>query len=522
MATPRRKKKKPVCRGRTKPAPRRSRKKPIRRRVRRCAPPRRRPKLGTPAPTPVAPEAAGSPPEGGSPPVPPPEEITPAESDLPIYDGPFGVAQAQRLLWRAGFGPRPGEAEAVAALGLRKAVGRMTRPIGPPVLIGPEPTTEVAPLRPLTDHGHDHLWWLDRMVRSNQQLVERMTLVWHDWFATSVAQVNTQLMLEQNELFRRSAFGSFHQLLLDVTSDDAMLIWLNGWLSRRGVPDENYARELMELFTLGADRGAYTEDDVREMARALTGWSGTNSGTIGWHDFRPNPDRHDFFPKTIFGQVGTFDWRDACRLCVEHPLHPSFFVAKLWSYFAPDPPSDTTRSELEALYRREGYAVRPVLEAILLHPELYEGPPMVKPAAVYCAGVLRARERRLDKQSFIHYCELAGQTLFRPPGVNGWDDTRWLDTTTFRGRWFIAFEALRPAWINATAPSYDSTETAVTALERALQFWANPPLSAETHEILFRFARRCVADDMPSAEARAWRQNALRHLVVCSPDYQVC
>ena len=113
------------------------------------------------------------------------------------------------------------------------------------------------------------------MVRTNAPLIERMTLIWHDWFATSNDGVGSQrLMLFQNEMLRRHALGSFRDLLLDVTNDPAMLMWLSGVCNRKGAPNENYARELMELFTLGADRGAYTEDDVREQARALTGWTG--------------------------------------------------------------------------------------------------------------------------------------------------------------------------------------------------------------------------------------------------------
>ncbi len=112
-----------------------------------------------------------------------------------------------------------------------------------------------------------------------------------------------------------------------------MLQWLNGAENRKCAPNENYAREMMELFSLGADRGAYSEDDIREQARALTGWRNDWSDELGAHNFRFDPKRHDAKNKTVFGQTGNWGWEDACRLCVEHPLHPSFFVDKLWSYF---------------------------------------------------------------------------------------------------------------------------------------------------------------------------------------------
>ena len=191
----------------------------------------------------------------------------------PVYRGKFDVPQAERLLWRAGFGPRPGEAEALAKLGLDGAVHSLLNP-GAREARRPEAARleRAARSRRADAWGHDHCWWLDRMVRTSRPLVERMTLVWHDWFATSNDGVGDQgLMLEQNDLFRNHGLGSFERLLLDVTANPAMLVWLNGTENRRTRRTRTTAREMMELFTLGADRGAYTERDVREQARSLTG-----------------------------------------------------------------------------------------------------------------------------------------------------------------------------------------------------------------------------------------------------------
>src|SRR5262245_24100513 len=172
------------------------------------------------------------------------------------YRGRFTAAHAERLLWRAGFGPRHGEAQALAKLGLDAAVHALTNP-GREQLVGPAPHDDKGrPLAPYDAWGHDHAWWLDRMVRTSRPLVERMALVWHDWFATSNAGVGSQrLMLNQNQLFREHGLGGFHDLLLSVTRDPAMLLWLNGSDNSRFSPNENYAREMMELFTLGAGRG---------------------------------------------------------------------------------------------------------------------------------------------------------------------------------------------------------------------------------------------------------------------------
>ena len=382
------------------------------------------------------------------------------------YQGTFGPTQAQRLLERAGFGALPGQAEQLAGMGLLGAVQSLTRPSGPATLHGPAPVDDDNnPIAPADSYGHDHLWFLDRMVRSDQPLVERMALVFHDWFATSLANVSSQQqMIDQSNLFRSACFGSFLDLFKAVTVDPAMLQWLNGAENTKEAPNENYGREMMELFSLGAERGAYTEDDIREQARALTGWTYDWSNELGAHNFHFDSQRHDKGSKTVFGQAGNWGWEDACRLCVENPLHPSFFVEKLWSYFIPQPPSPGARDSLIDTYRSSGWAIRPVLEAILADPELYEGPPMVKPPVVQLAGMLRALGRPIDTTAWVWLCEGAGQQLFWPPNVSGWDDAHWLDTSRLRARWNMVDYALDQISVDAWGGEYSATETADEAL----------------------------------------------------------
>ena len=427
---------------------------------------------------------------------------------VPSYRGPFGKAQAERLLWRAGFGARAGEAEALTKLGLKHAVHALTRP-APYRLVGPEPHDERGrPLAPTDAFGHDHLSWLDRMVRTNAPLVERMTLVWHDWFATSNQGVASQrLLLNQVDMFRGNALGSFADLLVNVTQDPAMLVWLNGNQNVRGRPNENYAREMMELFTLGANRGAYTETDVREQARALTGWRG-NVVNRQPNGFTFDPSRHDAGVKTIFGRSGNFSWEDSCRLCLEHPLHPSYFVTKLWSYFVPTAPDAATVKGLASLYA--GYRVRPVVEAILTHPDFYEGPRMVKPPVVLNAGLLRMRGRFVDTSSWWSLSAQAGQQLFYPPDVGGWDDARWLDTATFRARWFIA------ALVQGADTPVDTPADPARILQRALAFWANPTVTRTTQDLLVAFASAQLRRGARPGDV----ETALRRLVASSPDLQ--
>lgn len=449
-------------------------------------------------------------------------------TSFPVHKGRFGVAEAERLLWRAGFGPRPGEAERFAKLGLRRSVNKLVNHRGGTRLVGPAPILK-EPLTPEDAWGHDHLWWLDRMVRTNNPLQERMTLIWHDWFATSNDGVGSQrLMLRQNYLFRRSALGSFRSLVLNVTKDPAMLLWLSGTENEKGNPNENYARELMELFTLGAN-ARYTEKDVREQARALTGWS-TKWTDSGPASFRFVRSRHDAGTKKIFKKRGRYDWKDACMLCLKHPDHAGFFVRKLWSYFIPVPLKGRDYKKLRAIYIRGGYRIKPVVQAILMHPAMYKGPRMVKPPIVFTAGLMRTRNAGLTTDSWAWLSELTGQRLFFPPNVSGWDDDHWLDTGTFRGRWNVAREATRDVILDpgnaAVVDSWPADETAEQALAAAKAFWGNPTLSSTTNAVLLDFARTAGAQ----ADEREWRkrpyrvmrQNALRTLMAMSPDEQTC
>ena len=439
---------------------------------------------------------------------------------VPVYRGKFGPKQAERLLWRAGFGPRPGEARKLAHKGLKRAVLSMTRPKGRAKLIGPKPHVDDGlPLAPGDAWGHDHLWWLDRMVRSNQPLVERMTLVWHDWFATGDVGQDA-LNLRQNELFRRKSMGSFRDLLVSVTRDPAMLVWLSGTENTQWAPNENYAREVMELFTLGADAG-YTEKDVREQARSLTGWTNDWDENVGRNNFHYDLERHDPGRKKVFGQSGKFDWRDSCDLCLNHPAHDDYLVRRLWSHFIPTRPPKKTLRQLKRIYRKKRRSIRPLLEAILMHPALYQGPRMVKPPVVQIAGMLRARREGVQRESWIWISDDAGQRLFQPPNVAGWDEDRWLDTARVSGRWSAAANVVDGQRVDDD--NYSETESAAKAVQKALRFWGNPTLTLQTEKELLRFARRvegAAEAEWQQGTYRGLRQNALRMLVATSPDLQ--
>jgi uncharacterized protein (DUF1800 family) len=446
-----------------------------------------------------------------------------SRGSLPVYSGPFGAVQAERLLWRAGFGPRPGEPQQLAALGLRGAVLSLTRP-APATLQGPAPVTQSGqPIEPYEVYGHDVLWWLDRMVRTTAPLVERMTLLWHDWFATSEQGVGSPaLMLDQNATLRRLSLGSFDALLRAVTVDPAMLLFLSGARNTRAAPNENYAREMQELFTLGV--GAYSERDVREHARALTGWTCTwNPAARRNENFRYDSSLHDGGVKSIYGHRGRFGWRDSVRLALAHPAHPRYFVARLWSYFSPAPLPAAHARAAERLYVSSGLAIRPVLEALLLHPLVHAGPRMVKPPVVQIAGMLRAIGRFIDTDEWIWASTIAGQLPFYPPNVAGWDATRWLNTGTWLARFNLASSMIGEQRALVPELAKDAVPVQARALvEEACAFWGSPTLSAATQGVLLAYAAAAVG-----AATHQWQSeqfpvlalNALRTLVVATPDY---
>jgi uncharacterized protein (DUF1800 family) len=231
----------------------------------------------------------------------------------------------------------------------------------------------------------------------------------------------------------------------------------------------------------------------------------------------------------VFGQSGNWNYEDAVRLCIEHPLHASFFVTKLWGYFIPSPPDEATLASLQGVYLSSGYSIRAVLEAILLHPDFYEGPELVTPPVVYNAGLLRSIGRPIDTTSWAWLSSGAGQQLFYPPNVSGWDFTRWLDTSTAKARWemasYVTDKTYPNPWPKEGEPTYSETEEPASALASAMAYWANPLLSAESEQTIAAFANSCLTGvataDWEQSPFRAMRQNALRMLIATSPDMQV-
>jgi uncharacterized protein (DUF1800 family) len=427
----------------------------------------------------------------------------------------------RRLFWRAGFGATPAEARRWAARGRAATLQHVLAPDGTRApLTGPAGMA----IDPQASYGFDALWWLDRMVRTAWPLQEKIALFWHDHFATR--EQYWPMMLRQNELFRTGGLGTFDDLAYGILEDPAMGTWLNLIGSYKADPNENFARELMELFTLGEGDG-YTETDVREAARALTGYVRREpSGVLENVDFQTS--RHDAGAKTIFGQTDTFGPRDVVRLCMEHPGHAPFLMRKLWAFFIDEPLDAATLAALQRIYVDGGRAIRPVVAAILDHPALYaslDSPGMVKCPAVFLAGMLRATGTPVAIPDWSWQIRDMGQQLFWPPSVAGWEwGAPWVSSNGMRSRFAAAGTMLRTSRCAVADGSTPLGLSPEAHLERALDAVGRPWASNATRGRLLDLARRYA--DLGAARgqdrsAADMTQRALRHLLLAGPDNQL-
>jgi uncharacterized protein (DUF1800 family) len=275
------------------------------------------------------------------------------------------------------------------------------------------------------------LWWLDRMLRTNRPLVEKMTLFWHGHFATSIQKVPAQDMIAQIDLFRAQGLGRFGDLLRAVTRDPAMLIWLDNRANAKAHPNENYAREVMELFALGL--GNYTESDVKEAARAFTGWTIDRTGAAGFV-----PARHDDLPKTILGQTGDFGSDDVIALIVSQPVHQRFIARKLLEYFVYSDPEPELIEQTAQVYALSGLDIAKTLGTILRSNVFYSTRAyraLPKSPIELAIGTLRYLGVSAIPTNLPYQLARMGQEPLNPPSVKGWDGgPAWINTSTLLAR----------------------------------------------------------------------------------------
>jgi len=493
-----------------------------------------------------------------------------------IRDSDFGHDQARHLLWRAGFGGSPEQVQTLAAWGPERAVDFLldtdkipTDPVkadrfDKDIMRPPTPAERRDYRQALQRRDEDAVakfrvrrqeaqradrrqmrqiqqWWLTRMIETPRPLEEKMTLFWHGHFATSYRTIeNSYHMFVQNQLFRKHALGNFANLLFRIIRDPAMLAYLDNNDSRKGKPNENLARELMELFSLGV--GNYTEQDIKEGARALTGY------TFEDDQFVFVANNHDDGEKHILGRSGRLDGDGFVTAILERRACARFITRKLYEFFVaklPTDPGDADRPtrdalhELSSAFLRRRYEVKPVLRRLFLSEHFYRPEiinQQIKSPAQLAVGALRSLGTPVrDLSIILDAMDLMGQSIFFPPSVKGWDGGRsWINTSTlFVRQNTMAFllTGKKPHGYDALADQekYDPTPL-LSALASADPGAERDP--ARVVDFLLRFTIGSAPDHAASTLRQFVANNGgrirpdvvtgLLLLITAMPEYQLC
>ena len=505
-------------------------------------------------------------------PIEPTKAIEPTASLRPIAPARFGVDQARHLLLRAGFGAEPDEVARVAELGPVVAVDQLFDfPSSPPGigrpfrsdLIREWTEDERRQLRRARDRRDEdalaqlrkkrqqmqradrsqftdlQTWWLGQLIESPHPLQEKMTLFWHGHFATSYRGVeNSYHLFLQNQLFRRHAVGRFDALLHAIVHDPAMLASLNNNQSRKAKPNENLARELMELFSLGV--GAYSETDIKEGARALTGY------TFAGNSFHFRQRWHDGDTKTILGVRGQLDGDDFVSGILRQPACAQFITTKLYRYFVADVPGDPKSvsgsarrviDRLASTLRRGRYDLKPMLRELFLSEHFYDGAIIghrIKSPIELIVGASRTLKLPTpQRMSLLHQMGQMGQRLFLPPSVAGWEGGRtWINTSTLFARQnalaFMIFGNKQRLFHRSG--SYDPRDIAARwrglgtrAFAEALLAHALGPIGAADHPVgSVRLKALLAFLDNVGGELTPDVARGMLALVATMPEYQLC
>lgn len=374
------------------------------------------------------------------------------DSLRPLAAQDWDEAAAAHLLRRTSFGGTPTQAERLASMSVEQAVASLVdyeqiryEPAPPQiddVLFQPVDRQQ---LRGLSEDERRklqlerqqaerraieeiRLWWVERMVESPRPFEEVMTLFWHGHFTSGYREVRRPLlMLEQNEFLRRHAQANFSDLVHGISRDRAMLVYLDGVRNNKKKPNENYGRELMELFTLGV--GNYTENDVKAAARAFTGWGFDREG------FRFSPRNHDYGVKKFLGRTGRFNGDDIVDIIIQQPACAQYLARKLLEKFVRPDPSRKLVAALSGVIRRNKFELKPTMKTLLASQAFYHPSArgsLVKSPVELVVGTARTLGVRInDLRAAERAMALMGQELLQPPNVKGWDGGKaWINTAT--------------------------------------------------------------------------------------------
>lgn len=402
----------------------------------------------------------------------------------------MGFDDARHLLARTSFGVTPAEIRAVESIEYSVAVdGLLDNPrreaitpapawigLGPAELRRRQQAAEAERkqadvVRPVQEQGRElKNWWVEEMIATDQPLVERMTLFWHGHFTSSLMKVRYPgSLFRQNALFRREALGNYATLLRSVARDPAMLIYLDGMRSVARQPNENFARELLELFTLG--EGRYGEADVQAAARAFTGWSVDRETG----QFMERAGQHDDGEKAFLGKTGRFGGDDILTILLAHPRTAETVVEKLWREFVSLKADPGEVRRLAALFRDGGYEIRPLMRALLLSPAFRDPAnrgALIKSPVDLIVGTVHVLGLPVpEKTGLVRMLQGLGQTPFDPPNVKGWaGGESWISTYTL---------LLRQQFLRRMVEA-----TTVASMEGGMQMASRPNRRADRREQL--------------------------------------
>ena len=420
----------------------------------------------------------------------------------PIADADWSFDRAEHLLGRAGFSGTPEEIQALADMTPEKAVRSLvdydsisnahlrsfvhsgfwdetlirfppSRPAatdlaithGANMGVRVKPDNVNRPVQPVSDRFFYWLratqletrrvgyWWAERMLDTDRPLEEKMALFWHGHFATAENKVRDyRKMLGQIDLFERFATGNFGNLLIAVAKNPAMLYYLDAGVNVKGAANENFAREVMELFTMGV--GHYTEQDIREAARAFTGWNFENL------DFVVNTAQHDDGPKTFLGHTGNLDGEDVLRVILEQPVTAEYIAAKIYRFFVREDLSPGLTARLGAVLRDSNYELRPLLRTLFLSRDFYSeasyGAHIKGPVEHVITILKQLGAKDVPGVPDFNTTTIAlGQHLLNPPSVAGWAQGRsWITPALLQERGNVAFDYLFPNVIDFRDPNF--------------------------------------------------------------------
>lgn len=437
---------------------------------------------------------------------------------------------AAHLLRRAGLPGPPREIDELHALGLEGAVERLLdfEAVDDGAL---EARLESLDLD-LDDYGGVLSEWLVRLVHTRRPFLERMTLFWHMHFATSITKVQlASLMRGQLETFRAVGRARFDDLLLAVARDPAMLIWLDNIHNHVDAPNENWARELMELYSMGI--GTYSQDDVLAAARAFTGW--TVARRFGGLQFAFLPSDHDYRTKTFLGQTGAWDGDDVVRIICEQQVTPRFLAAAMWDHFASGPPPAPVVDRIETAWHASDHSLQALFSALFTAPEFYadaQRRQRPKGPVEFTCGLLRQLEADTDGRVLAGFIAGQGQTLLAAPDPSGWTEgTSWVTTASLLLRSQLAsivgladVDALRVD-LSALVEADGGTDAAgaVEALRRRLDL---PPTMADRLQSLATYltVNPYTGGSLPfelGSQATEFKLAGLVHVLAAEPEYQL-